>query len=38
MIFESLSAKDTYNYAYNLGKQAKAGDIYTLVGVFVLFV
>ena len=32
MIYESLSAKSTYEFAKKLGESAKAGDVFCLVG------
>lgn len=32
MIFESFSEKDTYELGVRIGKQAKPGDVYTLIG------
>lgn len=32
MIFESFSEKDTFELGVRIGKQAKPGDVYTLIG------
>ena len=32
MIIESNNEKETYNLGYRLGKQAKAGQVFTLTG------